>query len=60
MKKISAKYEDVWNMGFDFFFEKEEKNALWNTPRATAWNAGFQTAAAYCERLRMGKKETDI
>lgn len=64
MTKETAQKEDIWNMGFDYFFERDMKNSLINVDarrNVLTWNKGFIAASNYCEHLlKEAKGKSDI
>lgn len=54
MNSTTAKDQEVWNNGFDYFFEwKEEQklSSLEKRPSLKVWMDGFVAASGYCEHL---------
>ena len=54
MNKSPAKDQDVWNNGFDYFFERKEEQTIPHdieAPLLYHWTMGFISASNYCEHL---------
>jgi hypothetical protein len=59
MKEETIKYQDAWNAGFDYFFERRKE--FYTLPPTLQWSRGFIAASNYCEHLlKEAKKKSDI